>query len=60
MLLLVLLMGMAKLKNLTQTFNKFYKAKIGRFIKTFDKASPNLHICLLFNGKQKIYINILY
>lgn len=60
MLLLALLMDMAKLKNLTQTLNKFYKAMISRFIKTFDKASPNLRIYLLFNGKQKIYINILY
>ena len=41
------------LKNLAQTLNKFYKAKVGKFIKTFDKTLLNPYICLLYNSKQK-------
>ena len=58
-LLLASAMGIAKLKNSARTLDKFYKAKVGKFTKTFDKALPGPHTRLLYNGKRKIQANIL-
>ena len=52
-------MGIAKLTNSSRTPAKFYKAKVGRFTKTFDKALSGPHSRLLYNGKRKIHANIL-
>ena len=59
MLLLASAMGIAKLKNSARTLDKFYKANVGRFTKTFDKTLPGPHTCLLYNEKRKINANIL-
>ena len=58
-LLLASAMGIAKLKNPARAPDRFYKAKVGRFTKTFDKALPGPHTRLLYNGKRKIQANIL-
>lgn len=55
----MLVISITKLKNLVQALNKFYKTKIGKFIKIFDKALLSLYIYLLYNRKPIIYTNIL-
>lgn len=54
MFLLILIINIVKLKNLAWTLDKFYKAKVIRFIKTVDKTLSNLYIYLLYSNKQKI------
>ena len=37
----------------------FYKAKVGRYTKTFDKALPGPHTRTLYDGKQKTHAGVL-
>lgn len=43
MFLLVLIINILKLKNLVQILDKFYKAKISKFIKIINKVLPSLN-----------------
>lgn len=58
-LLLASALSIAKQKFSYQNIGDFYKAKVGRFTKTFDKALPGPHTRLLYNRKQKTHASIL-
>lgn len=59
MLLLASALSIAKQKYSYQNTDDFYKAKVGRYTKSFDKALPGPHTRLLYNGKQKTHASVL-
>ena len=59
MQLLASVLGTAKSVKLKQGPEKFYKSKVGRFTKSFNKALPGPHTRLLYNGRAKSHANVL-
>ena len=57
--LLASVLGTAKSVGLKQGPEKFYKSKVGRFTKSFDKALPGPHTRLLYNRRAKLHANVL-
>lgn len=43
----------------TPSKSRFYSDKTSRFTKSFDKALPGAHTCLLYNGRSKLQVRIL-
>lgn len=57
--LLASILGAAKSVKARAEGREFYTTKIGRYIKSFDKALPGPHTRLLYNGRVKVHGNVL-